>query len=264
MPSAQRQRASARQVRDDAHEVADRLELIDHGVVEPEAREAILDRDHQLEPIEPIGLEVVAEARAVGQAIAGNSKMSGDEVADLAGQVLVHDGFRNRKSGWRRLPIDAQSEHRDQVTNGECDQRDDQNSQLEDGYRDSHDPCSLADTQPKRKTLARRTKVFARWGRGWPPGPHKLPTCRCRSVRQKKIRQVLQLCTVADGSELAAGASATVGAVAAVQSGRTEGFRGRGFALGPAPGHTCLPAPAKTRPKTRFLRRGSPCPCPPS
>jgi hypothetical protein len=67
---------------------------------------------------------------------------------------------------WTRLLIDAQSEHRDQVTNGECDQRDDQYSQLEDGYRNSHDPCSLAYTQPKIEDPGEEGQGLRQMGEG--------------------------------------------------------------------------------------------------
>jgi len=47
---------------DKVREIADRLELVDHPVVDLEAGHPILDRDHQLQTIESIRPEVVAEA----------------------------------------------------------------------------------------------------------------------------------------------------------------------------------------------------------
>ena len=72
---------------DDAHEIADGFELIDHLVVNSNPGHPIFDRDHQLEPIEPVGPEVVAQTRLFRQAIRGNPELVGDNGADLDGRA---------------------------------------------------------------------------------------------------------------------------------------------------------------------------------
>jgi hypothetical protein len=76
-----------------AHEITDGIDMLDYDVSNLDAGYLIFNRNHEFEAIEPIGSEVVAEARFISQTICIDSEMTGNDIANLAGKVVIviHD-----------------------------------------------------------------------------------------------------------------------------------------------------------------------------
>src|SRR5215467_13564028 len=72
----------------DADEIADGFDPVDDFNAEP-----IFDHDHQFEPVEPVGPEILAEVRFIRDAFGVYPQMLGNEVADLDGNVFVHGPY---------------------------------------------------------------------------------------------------------------------------------------------------------------------------
>jgi hypothetical protein len=87
--AAYRHRALGHHALDVADEIADGAYLIGIVIADFHLDEPILDREHQFDPVEPVGSEIVAEVRLVRDAGNVDSELLGNEGADLAGVKAV-------------------------------------------------------------------------------------------------------------------------------------------------------------------------------
>jgi len=81
---------------DNAHEITNSVDVVDHDLIDLDADDLIFNRNHQFETIEPVGPKVIAEARFVCQTIGINSKMSGNDLAYLDCKAVIHGGSSQR------------------------------------------------------------------------------------------------------------------------------------------------------------------------
>jgi hypothetical protein len=65
-------------------EICNHVHLLHVVVRDFYARELVFDRDHQFNPIEPVGPEIVSEVRVIRDPFDLDPQMLGDERADLA------------------------------------------------------------------------------------------------------------------------------------------------------------------------------------
>src|SRR5215813_12086524 len=82
----------------DADEIADGFDPVDDIIADFNA-EPIFDHDHQFEPVEPVGPEILAEVRFIRDAFGVYPQMLGNEVADLDGNVFVHGRYFRYATG---------------------------------------------------------------------------------------------------------------------------------------------------------------------
>ena len=73
---------------DKADEITDGLKLVNH-VVGDFYVELIFNHDHQLEPVEPIGPKILAEAGSIRDTLIVYAEILGNQFADVSGNVLV-------------------------------------------------------------------------------------------------------------------------------------------------------------------------------
>jgi hypothetical protein len=86
---------------DDAHEIADSVDLIRNDVCHRKGRHLILNGEYYFEAIKPVGSEVVAEVRFVRHPRRIDAEMSGYDLADLAADIALHGSllvFRRRET----------------------------------------------------------------------------------------------------------------------------------------------------------------------
>jgi hypothetical protein len=75
---------------DNAHEVANSIDLVSDDVGQLEARNLIFYRDYYFKAIKPVGSEIVAKARLVRHALRVDSEMPGYDFADFDVEVALH------------------------------------------------------------------------------------------------------------------------------------------------------------------------------
>jgi hypothetical protein len=75
---------------DQAHEVADGIDLVDYHISKPKADDLVFDHNYQFEPIEPIRPQVVVQTRFICQSVNIDSEMPGDDPANLDGKIVIH------------------------------------------------------------------------------------------------------------------------------------------------------------------------------
>jgi hypothetical protein len=93
-----RRHAPRRSAFHEADEIADDHHLISHVVRNLDADELVLDRDHQLEAIEPVSAEIFDEMSFVRDTFGSHAETAGNEIADLGGNAVARHRCPPRKA----------------------------------------------------------------------------------------------------------------------------------------------------------------------